>query len=66
MLSPDLSEDRLPETNKLAITFNREHCLTRIPQLDVYHVDGLGFLGHSADLQYTQQRPTSSSPPMAD
>ena len=51
MLSPDLSEDRLPETNKLAITFNREHCLTRIPQLDVYHVDGLGFLGHSADLQ---------------
>ena len=52
MLSPDLSEDRpAPETNKLAITFNREHCLERIPQLDVYHVDGLGFLGHSADLR---------------
>ena len=51
MLSPNLSEDHLPETTKLAITFNREHCLERIPQLDVYHVDGLGFLGHSADLQ---------------
>lgn len=50
MLSPRLVEDRLPETTKLAITFNREHRLTRIPQLDVYHVDGLGFLGHSSDL----------------
>ena len=35
MLSPDLSEDRLPETTKLAMTFNREHRLERIPQLDV-------------------------------
>ncbi len=51
MLSPRLEEDRLPETTKLAITFNREHQLTRIPQLDVYHVDGLGFLGHSSDLR---------------
>ena len=51
MLSPLLEEARLPETTKLAITFNREHRLTRIPQLDVYHVDGLGFLGHSADLR---------------
>ena len=51
MLSPRLEEDRLPETIKLALTFNREHRLTRVPQLDVYHVDGLGFLGHSADLQ---------------
>ena len=50
MLSPNLSEDRLPKSTKLAITFNRERRLTRIPQLDVYHVDGLGFLGHSADL----------------
>ena len=51
MLSPDLSEDRLPETTKLAMTFNREHRLECIPQLDVYHIDGLGFLGHSADLR---------------
>ena len=51
MLSPRLEEDRLPETTKLALTFNREHRLTRVPQLDVYHVDGLGFLGHSADLR---------------
>ena len=51
MLSPQLEEDRLPEPTKLAITFNREHCLTRLPQLDVYHVDGLGFLGHSSDLR---------------
>ena len=50
MLSPRLEEDRLPQTTKLAITFNREHRLTRLPQLDVYHVDGLGFLGHSSDL----------------
>ena len=50
MLSPRLEEDRLPETTKLAITFNREHQLARLPQLDVYHVDGLGFLGHSSDL----------------
>ncbi len=51
MLSPDLSEERLPETTRLALTFNREHCLKRLPQLDVYHVDGLGFLGHSSDLR---------------
>ena len=50
MLSPRLKDDRLPETTKLAITFNREHRLMRLPQLDVYHVDGLGFLGHSPDL----------------
>ena len=50
MLSPRLEEDRLPETIELAITFNREHHLARMPQLDAYHVDGLGFLGHSADL----------------
>ena len=50
MLSRRLEEDPLPDTAKLALTFNREHRLTRIPQLDVYHVDGLGFLGHSADL----------------
>ena len=51
MLSPRLEEYRLPETTKLALTFNREHRLTRFPQLDVYHVDGLGFLGHSYNLQ---------------
>ena len=51
MFSHRLEEVRLPVTTKLALTFNREHRLTRVPQLDVYHVDGLGFLGHSADLQ---------------
>ena len=51
LLSPLLEEDSLPATTKLAITFNREHRLTQLPQLDVYHVDGLGFLGHSADLR---------------
>ena len=51
MLSPRLEEDRLPETTKLALTFNREHRLTRLRQIDVYHVDGLGFLGHSSDLR---------------
>ena len=50
ILSPRLVEDRLPQTTRLAITFNREHRLTQIQQLDVYHVDGLGFLGHSSDL----------------
>ena len=30
LLSPRLEEDRLPETTKLAITFNREHRLTQI------------------------------------
>ena len=50
MLSPPLEEDRLPKSTKLAITFNRARRLTQLPQLDVYHVDGLGFLGHSADL----------------
>ena len=50
MLSPRLEEDRLPRTTKLAITFNREHRLVQLPQLDVYHIDGLGFLGHSSDL----------------
>lgn len=51
MLSPELSEERLPQTTQLAITFNGEYRLTRIPQVDVYHADGLGFLGHSADLR---------------
>lgn len=51
MLSPRLEEARLPQTTNLAITFNKEHRLTRLAQLDVYHIDGLGFLGHSADLQ---------------
>ena len=51
MLSPRLEEALLPEAIKLAITFNREHQMARMPQLDVYHVDGLGFLGHSADLR---------------
>ena len=51
MLSPQLEEDRLPETIKLALTFNREHRLRWIPQLDVYHIDCLGFLGHSSDLR---------------
>ncbi len=50
MLSPRLEEDRLPQTTKLAITFNGEHRLKRHAQLDVYHIDGLGFLGHSSDL----------------
>lgn len=51
MLSPDLSEERLPETTRLALTVNLEHRLKQLPQLDVYHVDGLGFLGHSSDLR---------------
>lgn len=51
ILSPRLEEDRLPETTTLALTFNREHQMARRAQLDVYHVDGLGFLGHSSDLR---------------
>lgn len=50
-LSPQLTETRLPKSTKLALTFNREHRLKRLPQLDVYHVDSLGFLGHSSDLR---------------
>jgi len=51
MLSDRMSEERLPESVELCISFNREHRLSRLPQLDVYQVDGLGFLGHSADRQ---------------
>lgn len=51
MLSKGLSEEELPKTVKLCITVNGEHHLARFPQLDIYHVDGLGFLGHSTNLE---------------
>ncbi len=51
MLSYGLAEERLPQTTDLVITFNRERRLMRLSQLDVYHLDGLGFLGHSADFE---------------
>lgn len=51
MMSNDVSEEKLPASVQLCITFNTEHRVTRFPQLDVYQVDGLGFLGHSTDQQ---------------
>jgi hypothetical protein len=51
LMSNGVSDEKLPESVELCITFNREYRVTRFPQLDVYQIDGLGFLGHSADQQ---------------
>ena len=50
LLADRPTEDALPPSARLCVTFRRSHRLSRVPQLDVYVVDELGFLGQSTDL----------------
>jgi len=51
MLADEVDEAALPENTKLCVTFRRSQRLRKFPQLDMYLVDGLGFLGQSTDCQ---------------
>ena len=51
LLADRIAEADLPASTRLAVTFNRVPRLTKTPQLDVFHLDALGFLGHSTDLE---------------
>ena len=45
------AESELPPSVELCITFRGAQRLTCLPQVDMYVVDGLGFLAHSTDLR---------------
>ena len=49
LLSEHISENDLPNTVKLCITFRQSHIMTQIPQLDMYLVEEIGFMAHSND-----------------
>ncbi len=51
ILVDEVDEAALPENTKLCVTFRRSQRLRQFPQLDMYLVDGLGFLGQSTDCQ---------------
>ena len=51
VLSDGLAEAELPPSIELCITFRRSQKMVSFPQLDVYVVDELGFLGHSTDCE---------------
>lgn len=44
-----IDEAALPASTEICVTFRRSQELRGIPQLDMYLVDGLGFLGQSTD-----------------
>ena len=50
ILCGDIDESRLPADVELCVTFRASQRLATRGQLDMYHVDELGFLGHSTDL----------------
>ena len=49
ILLNDLDEAKLPSDVELCVTFRRSQTLRKVPQLDMYLVDELGFLGQSRD-----------------
>lgn len=51
LLADGLDEAELPSCVELAVTFRRSQKPCKIPQLDMYLVDGLGFLGQSTDCE---------------
>ena len=44
-------ESEMPSSIQLGVTFRGSQTLIRFPQLDMYVVDGLGFLAHSTDVR---------------
>ncbi|MDA1348309.1 MAG: hypothetical protein O3A47_05515 [Chloroflexi bacterium] len=51
VLSDDLAEDALPSTARLCVTFRQSHRMGRVPQIDLYVLDEIGFMAQSADLE---------------
>ena len=51
ILLDGLDEAELPSSVELGVTFRRSQALHDVPQLDMYLVDGLGFLGQSTDCE---------------
>jgi hypothetical protein len=51
VLCDDIAESSLPTRLELCITFRKSQRLTGCRQLDLYHIDEFGFLGHSTDLE---------------
>ena len=51
ILCDDMDESSLPDGLELCITFRRSQRFTGRRQLDLYHIDEFGFLGHSTDLE---------------
>ena len=51
ILADDLDETELPSSVEICVTFRRSQRLSSVPQLDMYLVDELGFLGQSRDCQ---------------
>ena len=51
ILADGMDESELPASVQLGVTFRRSQRLRRLPQLDMYMVDELGFLAHSTDLE---------------
>ncbi len=51
ILCDGIDEPSLPAGLELCITFRRSQRITGCRQLDLYHVDEFGFLGHSTDLE---------------
>ena len=49
VLFDDLDEAALPSSVEVCVTFRRSQTLRSVPQLDMYLVDELGFLGQSRD-----------------
>ena len=51
VLSDGIAEDSLPSTTELCITFRQSYRINRVPQLDLYVLDEVGFMAQSADLE---------------
>ncbi len=51
ILLDDLDEAELPSGVEVCVTFRRSQTLRKVPQLDMYLVDELGFLGQSRDCE---------------
>ena len=51
ILSSEIDEARLPDGVELCVTFGRSQRMARLDQLDLYHVDELGYLGQSTDCE---------------
>ena len=51
VLFDDLDEAQLPAGVEVCVTFRRSQTLRGVPQLDMYLVDELGFLGQSRDCE---------------
>ena len=49
ILSDHIDVTRIPPSIELCITFRRSQVINELPQLDVYVIDELGFLGQSRD-----------------